>query len=129
MHNFTHRVLDLVYPGLWEIRLSACFALSNIGGAVTDPPQFALRGAVGTYVADPMVYEYDGRRALFYEHYIAKQAKGVLVAQELSQTFAPIGNAVTVLAEPWHLSFPFLFSCGTNLYLIPESFQRKAVPH
>ncbi len=127
MQRIVHRLLDVIYPGLWEIRIHLHVPLERLPSLVNESPVLALRGESGTYLADPMVFQFEGRQALFYEKFLARSGKGVLLAQELSSTFDPLGPPRLVLSEPWHLSFPFVFKLNGVQYLIPESYQRRAV--
>ena len=71
--------------------------------------------------ADPFLFERDGRSYLFAELYDRVKARGVLGCCELTDTGA--GKWEVIIEEPWHLSYPFIFQQGNDVYLIPESFK------
>ncbi len=75
--------------------------------------------------ADPFVIEWQGRTVCFVEDYAYATRRGRIVAVELDGTRATeLGVA---LEEPFHLSFPFLFRFGGDLYMCPESVERRQI--
>ena len=76
--------------------------------------------------ADPFVIEQDGRHVLFAEAYPYESGKGVIVCAELAGDGTP-GPFATVLERPWHLSYPYVFRHGGELWLMPESGSRGGV--
>jgi hypothetical protein len=76
-----------------------------------DPPP-------DSFYADPFLATEDGRHYLFYEAYRRRLGRAELVAQEIGgSTDAPR----TILARPYHLSYPFVFAADGEHYLLPES--------
>lgn len=69
--------------------------------------------------ADPFLFVRGGRLYLFYEHNTLR-IPGVLrmVSTRDLRTWT---EPVTVLAEPYHLSFPFVFEDEGQVYMIPET--------
>src|SRR5690606_16517856 len=49
-----------------------------------------------------------------------KTGKGIISFVEFGQDGRP-GDAVPVLEEPWHLSYPFLIEQEGEVYMIPEA--------
>jgi hypothetical protein len=78
------------------------------------------------YYADPFPIRRSGRDYIFFEDFHYKEDRGVIsfveVLPDLSTTPARV-----VLAEPHHLSYPFLFEHEGGLYMIPESGARQTV--
>ena len=70
--------------------------------------------------ADPFVWMRDGRRFIFFEELPFATQKGHISALELDDQARPIGEAFSVIEEPYHLSYPFLFEFGGDLYMMPE---------
>lgn len=83
---------------------------------------------VATLVADPFMIRVDGTWHMFFE----------VMAWRTTTPRGEIGHATSadgvrwryeriVLAEPFHLSYPHVFSIGSTVYMIPESRQAGAV--
>jgi hypothetical protein len=74
----------------------------------------------GVFWADPMLFERDGRTYLFIEELDYAAWKGrVRVAQVEDPAHL---RFETCLEEPFHLSYPLVFSSGDEIYMIPETY-------
>lgn len=72
------------------------------------------------FLADPFGIERNGLRHVFVEHYDYRSRHGTIQCL----TFAHDGASIDrrpVLAEPWHLSYPFVFEDGPETYMLPEA--------
>jgi hypothetical protein len=78
------------------------------------------------FFADPFVMERDGRHYVFFEYYSNHTRKGVISCLELEDD-DPRPVPRTVLEREYHLSYPFVFSCGDETYMIPESSENRTV--
>jgi hypothetical protein len=84
-----------------------------------------LESPPGRHWADPFILERAGRTWLFFEEYLHDQGRGVISAAPLDAAGRP-GPARTVLDTGGHLSYPFLFEDGDDVYLFPESADRRS---
>jgi hypothetical protein len=116
-------------------------AIFSIGIYAGDTP-FDLRPAPGVrnpvlthrdvtdipaaFVADPFMIRVDDVWHLFFEIMHARSGKG-----ELGLATSPDARTWTyqkvVLAEPFHLSYPYVFRWHDDFYMIPESYQAGEV--
>lgn len=81
------------------------------GPKLVNPP--------GTFLADPFVIQRDNKSYCFVEELDLAIDKAVISVYELGKNEAiPLG---TVLEEPFHLSFPYLFEYQDTLYMCPET--------
>lgn len=78
------------------------------------------------FYADPFVMERAGRHYLFAEAYPYAAGKGTIVCAEVAEGAAP-GPFRVVLERPWHLSYPYVFAHGGELYLMPEASTQGGV--
>ena len=85
---------------------------------IVDPPE-------GHFYADPFLAEHDGRTFLFFENYSYGDGKGTIAAAELGPD--GMGEPLTVLAGPEHLSYPSLFQWRGEWFMIPETGARRRV--
>lgn len=78
-----------------------------------------------SHFADPFLFQNKGINFLFAEEYSAQGGDGYISAFEISdQKLDYLGQAIT---ENYHLSFPFIFRAGSNIYLCPETSKNKSV--
>lgn len=73
-----------------------------------------------TFDADPFGLWRDGALHLFVERYDYRDRHGVIDHLRLDADFRPIARE-TVLREPWHLSYPFVFEGEGGLWMLPEA--------
>jgi hypothetical protein len=79
----------------------------------------------GHFYADPFVVARDGRHFLFTEDYERRTGRGRIFVHEIAEGRSrEVGVA---LAEPFHLSFPYLFEHAGELYMVPESAKDRSI--
>lgn len=76
--------------------------------------------------ADPFLFVDGNKLYLFYEKQYQQKGKGY-IAMRYTENLTNWSEEVTVLKEPFHLSFPFVFKDEGSYYLIPESNQAKSI--
>lgn len=74
--------------------------------------------------ADPFLITKDGKSYLFYETAGPVTGKGKIACLALDDAHA---KPRIVLKEPFHLSYPYVFCCGGQYYMMPESRQGHRV--
>lgn len=81
-----------------------------------------------TFVADPFMIRVEGTWYLFFEAMVWRPG---LRKGEIACATSPDGLRWTyrgsVLAEPFHLSYPHVFQVGSDLFMVPESTMAGAV--
>jgi len=79
-----------------------------------------------SFVADPFMIRSGGGWQMFFEvkNILTKQGEiGLAVSENgFAWTYSQI-----VLAEPFHISYPYVFECEGEYYMIPETLQAKAI--
>jgi hypothetical protein len=94
----------------------------DLGGA----PWRVLSSPHDHFFADPFPFEKDGKSYLFFEDLPQASQKGVISMVEMSPE-GPVSAVQTVLEEPWHLSYPFVFERDGSIWMIPESSANREV--
>ncbi|SDC03722.1 glucosamine inositolphosphorylceramide transferase family protein [Ruegeria marina] len=74
-------------------------------------------------MADPFLFEHQGELWVFYEAMSGGGGNGWIEAARLLP--GGTGPSVTALTRPYHLSFPFVFSEGSDIFMIPETQQSR----
>lgn len=74
--------------------------------------------------ADPFLWSKDGRHHVFFEEYLYAERRGRISVREIDASGRALGDSQVVIAESHHLSYPYLFACDGELYMVPE---QKAV--
>ncbi len=77
--------------------------------------------------ADPFLWSSQGRQHLFFEEYPYAEGRGRISVMEIDAEGEAIAAPQTVLAEPHHLSYPYLFTVDGVLYMVPEQKAARRV--
>ena len=78
-----------------------------------------------SFLADPFVIKRDGKYYCFVENYNYKTCKGNISVFQIDHNgYEDLGIA---LKEDFHLSYPFLFNYKNELYMCPETNQKKEI--
>ncbi|EFE06949.1 glucosamine inositolphosphorylceramide transferase family protein [Citrobacter youngae] len=82
-----------------------------------------------TFQADPFIIEKDDKLYVFYEAFSFLNSKGTLRCRILDRELAEIDDVKLEGFDDLkcHLSFPFLIDINDQLFMIPESSERKEV--
>ncbi len=79
----------------------------------------------GRFLADPFVLTAEGRSICFVEDLFFSDEKGRISAIELREDgYEFLG---VVLEEDFHLSFPYVFRDGGQIYMLPETHQANQI--
>jgi hypothetical protein len=78
------------------------------------------------FYADPFLFKRDGKTYLFFEDYRYNVAQAIISCAEVEGQ-GILSEPVEVLRRPYHLSYPFLFECDGDIYMIPETRQNRTV--
>jgi hypothetical protein len=71
------------------------------------------------FYADPFVYSENGLDICFVEDYNYQKSRAKITAIKISgKKYVELGAAID---EPFHLSYPYIFKDGSNLYMCPET--------
>ena len=110
-----------IYAGVSPFALAAPADFSNpvlTRHSVTD--------ATALFVADPFALKAHGQWYVFFEVMNQEHGKGE-IGLAISSDCISWNYQGIVLAEPYHLSYPYVFEWMDAYYMIPESFMAGAV--
>ena len=79
------------------------------------------------YLADPFPFVHDGRTHLFFECYSHDERRGSIWVVPVDAAGRALGTPRPVLERDYHLSYPFVFRHGRDVFMIPESAQNRSV--
>ncbi len=104
----------------WRIGLRPLPSSDSALAEALYPNDFTwLNASPGTWMADPVLFEWEGYSYLFAEEFDETSGRGRL-------SVAPVTGGAdlkfeTCLEEPFHLSYPLVFAHGGHHYMIPET--------
>jgi hypothetical protein len=78
------------------------------------------------FIADPFPLRREGRLHLFVEAYDYRERRGRIDVITLDEAFRPVERR-RALAEPWHLSYPFVFEAEGGVWMLPEAHRSGAL--
>ena len=111
-----------IYAGPSPFALSAPPQVKNpvlTHHQVSDAPAF--------FVADPFLIQVDGSWHMFFEAMVWKGGRRIgVISHALSRDGFTWEYKRIVLAEPFHLSYPYVFAWNSDFYMVPESRQSGA---
>jgi hypothetical protein len=85
-----------------------------------------LKALHGHSYADPFLFEHGNRHWLFLEDYDYAKRRAGIACLELSES-GRNAETIPVLHPPHHLSYPFVFRIGADVFLLPESSEINSV--
>jgi hypothetical protein len=77
------------------------------------------------FVADPFVITRNGKNYVFVEKMNAENGLGQIAALELSDFGTSLSKIV--LAEKFHMSFPFIFEFESGMFMVPETSASNSI--
>jgi hypothetical protein len=78
--------------------------------------------------ADPFGFEHEGKHWLFFEDYSYETMRGRIACVEISEDGKVRGAPLVCLENSHcHYSYPHVFREGSEIFMIPESFESKSV--
>ncbi|WP_405380755.1 hypothetical protein [Maribacter sp. LLG6340-A2] len=86
---------------------------------------FALPMPKDEFWADPFLFHYKGTDYLFFENYSYVTKRGKISCGILNK--GQLTNVVDVLDTGYHLSFPFIFEEGGDIFLMPEGSENRTL--
>jgi hypothetical protein len=80
----------------------------------------------GRFYADPFLFQHDGRRYVFFEDYDWTTERAVICYLEIDEG-GQCRSPQLALRQDCHLSYPFVFSDGDEVYMLPETAGHRTV--
>ena len=77
--------------------------------------------------ADPFPYVHDGGQYLFFESYSYRDGLASIWFVPLNASGRPAAEPRPALEREYHLSYPFLFGYGGEIFMIPESSDNRTI--
>jgi hypothetical protein len=114
----------LLFVRSWQLRVRERGAEPTSGWGSA---RSILGARPGHLYADPFIFEHEGRHHLFCEEIPPGEWRAVISHSELGTGGEPAPAPVPVLEEPHHLSYPFVFEYGREVFMIPETSAQQRV--
>ena len=77
--------------------------------------------------ADPFIRVIGDKTYIIFEEYPVGKKKAYICAGELDKLKNEIINTTIILEPEYHVSFPFIFDFGKEIYMIPESSLNNSI--
>jgi hypothetical protein len=89
-------------------------------------PAALIMPPAGRFYADPFLIERDGRRYVFFEDFDWSSERAVIQYVEIDEDGRHHPPQLA-LRQDCHLSYPFVFTDGDDVYMLPETAERRTV--
>jgi len=140
LHQFRSRLRSVVRKATsqsqnplqhyWSIGIyTATSPLCLFDSADSENPvltHMAVSDVPARFVADPFMVRADGRWSMFFEVMNKANGRGQIGLATSDDGFSWEYRRI-VLAEPFHLSYPYVFEWKGEHFMIPESYQAGSV--
>lgn len=117
--TIANRIIVKILQILGILKNRWCLAIVNknflIQKIIIPPKNF--------FWADPFFFKHKNKKYVFYESYSYERKKGEIACGEFKNN--NIINSKIILKKNYHLSYPFIFKENNNIFLIPETHQKK----
>lgn len=111
----------------WAIAMRGCSGPGLVGGAWPAVAAYDVITDDGQrYYADPFLFEHGGRSYLFAEELPLATRRGLISVAEIDAR-GVVSAFRPVLEREHHLSYPFVFAYGGDVWMIPEACESGAV--
>lgn len=91
-------------------------------GIAKDSITWMKHGYRDRFFADPFLLDSDDNNYyVLCEEYIFSRMKGTITLLTVDRHGYSLKDRRVIIEEPWHLSFPFCYRSGSEIYVIPES--------
>ncbi len=109
-----HIWYKLAYVEQWQI------LATDVKENMLKPKAYAqLRPPRDRFWADPFVIQRAGKDYIFVEELRFKSGKGEIAVLEHQD--GRLLSANTIISQPYHMSYPFVFDHAGELYMVPET--------
>ncbi len=79
------------------------------------------------YWADPFLISHNNNYYLFFEEVFRQTNKGHISFITLDESGNIVKPPIKIIEEPFHLSYPYIFTWQDDFYMIPESSENNAI--
>ena len=106
-------------------RWGVAYQFSNSWNDVTLWRSQKITNPKNRFLADPFVFKKDDIHFCFVEDYDYRSKKGSISAYKISTSgHERVG---TILDEDFHLSYPYIFEYGDDIFMCPETHEKKEI--
>lgn len=85
-----------------------------------------LKSSEKTWWADPHLFEHKGKTWVFFEEMSINSSRGHVSVASLNAQ-GEVGDVIRVLEDEKHLSYPYVFAQGSDVYMLPETASQRRV--
>jgi hypothetical protein len=89
-------------------------------------PHTPIMPPPGRFYADPFLFQREGRRYVFFEDYDSTSGRAVICYLEIDERGQHCSPRLA-LRQDCHLSYPFVFAEGDDVYMLPETAGHRTV--
>ncbi len=130
MKSISHIIDRLLHHDKWAIGLVQKLNSEQLAqGDIPAPVQW-IAPRFGQYIADPFLFTHNDTNYLLYELFTYLAGHGKIAIAELVQDESGryrLHNEQFIIDEPFHQSYPFIFSFNGDIYCLPEQAESNSL--
>jgi hypothetical protein len=131
VNKLTFHFTELIFAEKWQTGLVKARPADLVSeySYVVDEEDAEWLGARGNdrYFADGFALKAEGRLLLVFEDYDYRKRRARLSSSWYAERESEFSVPTSILEEPWHLSYPFLFKADGQTWCMPESLSHGAI--
>jgi hypothetical protein len=122
------RLRKLAFNEEWVVAARVARGGLLVEGSSSDLDGFrTVTAARGEHFADPFVFQDGGDTFMFFERFDERAGRASIAYARLDEAANATARPESVLRRDFHLSYPFVFRYGGDVFMIPESLQTQTV--
>ena len=129
MGYFRYIIDRIIHHDKWAIGLVKLDP-AQLGRGVLPPPVQWIMPRFGQFIADPFIFTHNDTDYLLYELFTYATGYGKNVIAELVKDERGqyrLQNEQVIIDEPFHQSYPFVFSFMDDIYCLPEQAESNSL--
>lgn len=128
--GYLRYIIDrILYHDKWAVGLVELDPEQLLQGVIPQPVQW-IAPRFGEFIADPFLFTHNETDYLLYELFTYATGNGKIAVAEVKyddQGRYQLVNEQFIIEEPFHQSYPFVFSHKDTIYCLPEQSESNSL--
>lgn len=123
--RFVHRVAGHIWRKLFDVEQWQVLVTRSTDDMLNPSAYARLKPPPDRFWADPFAVHRKGKDYIFVEELRYKSNRGEIAVLEHQD--GELLSAKTIIAEPYHMSYPYIVEHQGDLYMVPETREKRSI--